>query len=41
MSNLNEKEYIEKIRLDREALINALPEIIKQQIEVLNGAIKL
>ena len=38
MSNINEEEYIAKIILDRQALINALPDNIKSQInKVLNG----
>jgi len=37
MNNLDEKEYIEKIILDREALTNALPEKIKNGIlKILN-----
>uniref|UniRef100_A0A6H1ZD20 Uncharacterized protein n=1 Tax=viral metagenome TaxID=1070528 RepID=A0A6H1ZD20_9ZZZZ len=36
--NQNEKEYITKIILDRQALINALPDNIKSQInKVING----
>jgi len=36
-NNLDEKEYIEKIILDREALTNALPEKIKNGIlKILN-----
>ena len=35
--NLNEKEYIAKIILDKQALINALPDNMKDQInKVLN-----